>query len=69
MSSEHTHLALSNVGLAFDHPEAVAWGPDGNAYAGGEAGQLYRTTGWTEIPRYNDDPYPDVFFEKAVAAL
>ena len=25
-----------------DHPEAVAWGPDGRAYAGGEAGQLYR---------------------------
>lgn len=42
MSSEHKHLALSNIGLAFDHPEAVAWGPDGNAYAGGEAGQLYR---------------------------
>ncbi|MBR0713685.1 bifunctional helix-turn-helix transcriptional regulator/GNAT family N-acetyltransferase [Bradyrhizobium liaoningense] len=29
-----------------------------------EAGQLYRTTGWTEIPRFNDDPYPDLFFEK-----
>ena len=35
-------LTLSNVGYAFDHPEAVAWGPDGRAYAGGEAGQLYR---------------------------
>ena len=34
-----------------------------------EAVALYRNTGWTEIPRYNDDPYPDVFFEKAVAAL
>ncbi|UVK43869.1 SMP-30/gluconolactonase/LRE family protein [Mesorhizobium sp. AR07] len=44
MSSDHQHLALSNVGLAFDHPEAVAWGPDGRAYAGGEAGQLYRFT-------------------------
>ena len=32
----------ANTGLAFDHPEAVAWGPDGRAYAGGEAGQLYR---------------------------
>ncbi|MCP3390254.1 bifunctional helix-turn-helix transcriptional regulator/GNAT family N-acetyltransferase [Bradyrhizobium sp. CCGB12] len=29
-----------------------------------EAGQLYRSTGWREIPRYNDDPYPDLFFEK-----
>src|SRR5262249_49057983 len=24
-----------------------------------EAGRLYRTSGWTEIPRFNDDPYPD----------
>ncbi|WFU69137.1 bifunctional helix-turn-helix transcriptional regulator/GNAT family N-acetyltransferase [Bradyrhizobium sp. CB2312] len=29
-----------------------------------EAGQLYRTTGWREIPRFNDDPYPNLFFEK-----
>ena len=29
-----------------------------------EALQLYRKTGWTEIDRFNDDPYPDVFFEK-----
>ncbi|MET3910882.1 DNA-binding MarR family transcriptional regulator/GNAT superfamily N-acetyltransferase [Bradyrhizobium sp. S3.3.6] len=29
-----------------------------------EAGRLYRTTGWREIPRFNDDPYPDLFFEK-----
>ena len=29
-----------------------------------EAGQLYRSSGWTEIDRFNDDPYPDVFFEK-----
>jgi gluconolactonase len=35
-------LDLKNVGYLFDHPEAVAWGPDGQAYAGGEAGQLYR---------------------------
>ena len=33
---------LRNVGHVFDHPEAVAWGPDEYAYAGGEAGQLYR---------------------------
>lgn len=25
---------------------------------------LYRRLGWTEIPRFNDDPYPDTFFEK-----
>lgn len=35
-------LDLKNTGHLFDHPEAVAWGPDGRAYAGGEAGQLYR---------------------------
>jgi GNAT superfamily N-acetyltransferase len=29
-----------------------------------EAIELYRSTGWVEIPRFNDDPYPDVFFEK-----
>jgi len=34
----------------------------------GEALQLYRNTGWTEIERFNDDPYPDVFFEKRVAS-
>ncbi len=28
-----------------DHPEGVAWGPDGSVYAGGEAGQLYRVAG------------------------
>ncbi|MDA9412234.1 bifunctional helix-turn-helix transcriptional regulator/GNAT family N-acetyltransferase [Bradyrhizobium sp. CCBAU 45384] len=31
-----------------------------------EAGRLYRTTGWREIPRFNDDPYPDLFFEKQI---
>ncbi|MFC3126887.1 GNAT family N-acetyltransferase [Pseudoroseomonas globiformis] len=30
----------------------------------GEAVALYRRTGWVEIPRFNDDPYPDLFFEK-----
>jgi gluconolactonase len=42
MATESQTLRLANVGYAFDHPEAVAWGPDGRAYAGGEAGQLYR---------------------------
>jgi gluconolactonase len=42
MPNDTPTLELANVGYAFDHPEAVAWGPDGRAYAGGEAGQLYR---------------------------
>ena len=29
-----------------------------------EALSLYRNSGWIEIDRFNDDPYPDVFFEK-----
>lgn len=29
-----------------------------------EAQQLYRNAGWNEIDRFNDDPYPDTFFEK-----
>jgi DNA-binding MarR family transcriptional regulator len=29
-----------------------------------EALGLYRTSGWVEIDRFNDDPYPDHFFEK-----
>lgn len=31
-----------------------------------EAVKLYQTTGWTEIECFNDDPYPDFFFEKAL---
>jgi hypothetical protein len=26
--------------------------------------KLYRESGWVEIDRFNDDPYPDHFFEK-----
>ena len=29
-----------------------------------EAVKLYQTSGWVEIDRFNDDPYPDHFFEK-----
>ena len=29
-----------------------------------EAVGLYRNMGWIEIDRFNDDPYPDLFFEK-----
>jgi gluconolactonase len=39
----HTNLlTLTNLGHVLDHPEAVAWGPDGRVYAGGEEGQIYR---------------------------
>ncbi|ADZ69992.1 bifunctional helix-turn-helix transcriptional regulator/GNAT family N-acetyltransferase [Polymorphum gilvum] len=31
-----------------------------------EAIALYRKTGWREIDRFNDDPYPDFFFEKVL---
>ncbi|MEP3301774.1 MAG: PadR family transcriptional regulator, partial [Roseibium sp.] len=31
-----------------------------------EAVKLYQTSGWTEIDRFNEDPYPDFFFEKAL---
>ena len=27
---------------------------------------IYRHWGWQEIPRFNDDPYAEVFFEKAL---
>ena len=29
-----------------------------------EAARLYDRLGWTRIARFNDDPYPDIFFEK-----
>ena len=29
-----------------------------------EAIAMYRKSGWIEIERFNDDPYPDFFFEK-----
>ncbi|PKP79532.1 MAG: PadR family transcriptional regulator [Alphaproteobacteria bacterium HGW-Alphaproteobacteria-2] len=32
----------------------------------GEATEFYRRSGWREIARFNDDPYPDLFFEKAL---
>jgi len=35
-------IELTNLGHNLDHPEAVAWGPDGKVYAGGELGQVYR---------------------------
>jgi gluconolactonase len=35
---------FSTLADGLDHPEGVAWGADGNWYAGGEAGQVYRIT-------------------------
>ena len=35
-----TQVSVLVEGL--DHPEGIAWGLDGHAYAGGEAGQVYR---------------------------
>lgn len=32
-----------------------------------EAVAMYRNLGWTEIGRFNDDPYADFFFEKRLA--
>ncbi|MBI1281550.1 MAG: gluconolaconase [Anaerolineaceae bacterium] len=40
MSENILQLTVLPPGL--DHPEGVAWGPDGKVYAGGEAGQVYR---------------------------
>lgn len=34
----------------------------------GEAAAMYRALGWTEIARFNDDPYADFFFEKRLGA-
>ena len=36
MTDTASSLVLTSVGLQFDHPECVAWGPDGMAYAGDE---------------------------------
>jgi gluconolactonase len=32
--------AFTTLVTGLDHPEGVAWGPDGRVYAGGEAGQI-----------------------------
>lgn len=37
-----TKAAVEVLLEGLDHPEGVAWGPDGFLYAGGEAGQIYR---------------------------
>jgi gluconolactonase len=35
-------LFVGEFGAGLDHPECIAWGTDGYAYAGGEVGQVYR---------------------------
>ncbi|UGY02555.1 bifunctional helix-turn-helix transcriptional regulator/GNAT family N-acetyltransferase [Bradyrhizobium quebecense] len=54
-AAERTARELGIAVLRLDTNSALA-----------EAGQLYRRSGWTEIPRFNDDPYPDLFFEKCL---
>lgn len=52
-AAENTARELSIKVLRLDTNSALS-----------EAEQLYRRTGWDEIERFNDDPYPDLFFEK-----
>lgn len=42
MAAVANKIELTNLGHHLDHPEGVAWGPDGKVYAGGEEGQVYR---------------------------
>ena len=34
----------------------------------GEAKAMYRSRGYVEIPRYNDDPFADHWFEKRLSS-
>lgn len=52
-AAEDAARALSMTTLRLDTNRALP-----------EAYQLYKRDGWTEIDRFNDDPYPDFFFEK-----
>lgn len=42
MAENKNLLQLVVIPPLLDHPEGVAWGPDGKVYAGGEGGQVYR---------------------------
>ena len=42
MSLLNNDTQISVLVDGLDHPEGIAWGLDGYAYAGGEAGQIYR---------------------------
>lgn len=35
---------FASLAEGLDHPEGLAWGPEGRIYAGGEAGQIYAIT-------------------------
>jgi gluconolactonase len=47
MSRQPTLSDIRVVCEGLDHPECVTVGPDGNLWAGGEAGQIYRIDGQT----------------------
>jgi GNAT superfamily N-acetyltransferase len=55
-AAEDAARALGVTLLRLDTHSALA-----NAIA------IYRHWGWSEIPRFNDDPYAEVFFEKSLA--
>ena len=42
MALLNNETQVSKLVEGLDHPEGIAWGSDGYAYAGGETGQLYR---------------------------
>jgi len=49
---------------------ALTGAPAGRIETGGvlnEALALYRSTGWVEVPPFNDEPYADHWFEKQLA--
>ena len=52
-SVEEAALSLGACTLKLDTDRALK-----------EALTMYRRWGWTEIARFNDDPYADFFFEK-----
>lgn len=52
-SAEEAARALSITTLRLDTNSTLS-----------EAVGLYRSMGWVEIDRFNEDPYPDLFFEK-----
>ncbi|MCP4819205.1 MAG: MarR family transcriptional regulator [Shimia sp.] len=55
---EQVEAAARDLGIALLRLDTNAGLP--------EAVKLYETSGWTQIERFNDDPYPTHFFEKAV---
>lgn len=54
-AAENAARALSITTLRLDTNSALP-----------EALALYQSSGWVEIDRFNDDPYPDYFFEKTL---